>query len=148
MIGLLELLYGTQKDLTKEQSEYIRQIFGSVNSLREHSLERSPRLFGANFPVVLIINDIIDFNKISGGSVEVARNTFILQDLVEELVTLFSESMSKDGVEFEVDISGIGRSAFGEGTRLMLLGDDAKIRRIVVNMLSNVGYAHNWGLPF
>ena len=88
--------------------------------------------------IVLVINDIIDFSKISAGSVEVIRNTFILQDMVTELVTLFSESMAKDGVEFDVDISGIDKSAFGDGSRLMLLGDDAKIRRIVINMLSNV----------
>jgi hypothetical protein len=35
IIGLLELLYGTRKDLNEEQLSYIRQTFGSLNSLRE-----------------------------------------------------------------------------------------------------------------
>ncbi|KAI5817187.1 hypothetical protein BZA77DRAFT_367265 [Pyronema omphalodes] len=119
MVGLLELLYATRKDLNPQQLNYIRQIFGSVNSL------------------LLVINDVIDFNKIIAGDVAIVRRTFILQDLVEELETLFTESMAKEGVEFVVDASGIDRSAFGDGSRLMLLGDDGKIRRIVINMLSN-----------
>jgi K+-sensing histidine kinase KdpD len=86
---------------------------------------------------VLVIQDIIDFNKITAGEVGIARNAFVLQDLVDELETLFSESMAKEGVEFEVDTSGIDKSAFGDGSRLMLLGDDSKIRRIAINMLSN-----------
>ncbi|KAF8248261.1 hypothetical protein K440DRAFT_642724 [Wilcoxina mikolae CBS 423.85] len=119
MIGLLELLYGTRKDFNPEQLNYIRQIFGSVNSL------------------LLVINDVIDFNKIVTGEVSIVRNMFILQDLVEELETLFTESMAKQGVHFGVDVAGIDKSAFGDGSRLLLLGDDGKIRRIAINILSN-----------
>lgn len=92
---------------------------------------------------MLVINDVIDFNKIVAGDVAIVRKTFILQDLVEELEILFTESMAKEGVEFVVDTSGIDRSAFGDGTRLMLLGDDGKIRRIVINMLSNVSTTYS-----
>ncbi|KAF8524788.1 hypothetical protein BDD12DRAFT_870961 [Trichophaea hybrida] len=119
IIGLLELLYGTRKDLKPEQLNYIRQIFGSVNSL------------------LFVINNVIDFNKIVTGEVSIARNIFILQDLVEELETLFAESMAKQGVHFEVDAVGINKSAFGDGSRLLLLGDDGKIRQIAINILSN-----------
>lgn len=68
----------------------------------------------------------------------VARNTFILQDLVEELRVLFSGSMGSKIVDFEVDTTRIDKSAFGNGDRLLLLGDDVKIRRIAINLLSNV----------
>ncbi|KAA8908817.1 hypothetical protein FN846DRAFT_918415 [Sphaerosporella brunnea] len=119
IIGLLELLYGTNKDLNEEQLGYIRQIFGSLNSL------------------LLVIQDITDFNRITAGEVVIARNAFVLQDMVDEIKTLFSESMSKEGIEFEVNTSGIDKSAFGDGTRFILIGDDSKIRRIAVNMLSN-----------
>ena len=87
---------------------------------------------------MLVINGVIDFSNIVAGEVAIVRNMFILQDLVEELETLFSESMTKEGVNFEVDIATIDKSAFGDGSRLLLLGDDDKIRRIVINMLSNV----------
>ena len=85
-----------------------------------------------------MINDIIDYNRVVIDDVSTIRNAFILQDLVEELETLFSESMGKECVDFEVDMSGINRSAFGDGTRLVLHGDGSKIRRIAINMLSNV----------
>jgi signal transduction histidine kinase len=84
------------------------------------------------------MNDIFDYNKIQQTDVSVSRNTFILQDLVGELETLFSGSMSKEGVKFVVDTSGVDKSAFGDGSKLVLLGDDRKIRRIAINMLSNV----------
>jgi hypothetical protein len=37
IIGLLELLYGTREYLNHEQMEYIRQTFGSINSLCQHA---------------------------------------------------------------------------------------------------------------
>ena len=89
-------------------------------------------------PPVLVIQDVIDFNNITAGNASIVRKAFVLQDLVEELETLFRESMAKEGVEFHVDTTGIDKSAFEDGSRLMLLGDDSKIRRIAINMLSNV----------
>lgn len=87
-----------------------------------------------------MVNDIIDFNRIESGNVPVARGTFILQDLVEELQTLFSGSMDHKGVEFEVQTDKIDRSAFGDGTRLVIVGDEQKIKRSCINLLSNVCY--------
>lgn len=87
---------------------------------------------------MLVVNDIIDFNKIESGDMAVTRNAFILQDLVEDIQTLFLGSMGSKGLEFEVDTSMIDKSAFGSGDRLLLLGDDVKMRRIAINLLSNV----------
>jgi signal transduction histidine kinase len=86
---------------------------------------------------VVVVNDIIDFQRLEAGDMRVDRNTFVLQDIVMELVTLFRSSLKKDGVEFDVEMS-IDRSAFGDGSRLLLLGDDSKIRRIAINLLLNV----------
>jgi hypothetical protein len=36
ILGLLELLYGTRDKLNEEQVDYIRQIFGTLNSQREY----------------------------------------------------------------------------------------------------------------
>ncbi|KAL7270752.1 hypothetical protein RUND412_006527 [Rhizina undulata] len=117
IIGLLELLHDV--GVNSEQKPLIRQIFSSVNSL------------------LLVVNDLIDFNKIEAGELRVDKKPFVLQELVEDIRTLFTESMSKDGVEFEIETSGIIKSAFEDGKRLFLRADDGKIRRVLINMLSN-----------
>lgn len=89
---------------------------------------------------MLVVNDIIDFNRIEGGDIKVSRSTFILQDLIQELEILFSGSMAHKGVTFEVDISNVDQSAFGDGSRLVLVGDDEKIKRSAINLLSNVSF--------
>jgi signal transduction histidine kinase len=91
--------------------------------------------------LVLVINDLIDFNKIESNDIKVDQNVFVLQHLVEDLETLFRNSMAKEGVEFKVDDTEVIYSAFGDGTQLLLKGDDAKIRRVVINLLSNVCWA-------
>lgn len=98
--------------------------------------------------LVLVVNNIVDFNKIESGDTPAVRSTFVLQDIVEELRTLFSGSMGTKDVAFEVDTSLIDKSAFGSGDRLLLLGDDAKIRKIAINLLSNVSFGSAEGLTF
>lgn len=86
-----------------------------------------------------MINDLIDFNKIEADDLKADENVFVLQDLVEDIKTLFTQNMAKENVEFLVDTTRVITSAFGDGTKLLLKGDDSKIRRVVINLLSNVG---------
>lgn len=89
--------------------------------------------------LVLVINDLIDFNKIEANDLEVDENIFVLQHLVEDVETLFTQNMAKENVEFLVDMTRVTTSAFEDGTKLLLKGDDSKIRRVIINLLSNVG---------
>lgn len=86
-----------------------------------------------------MINDLIDFNKIEADDLKVDENIFFLQDLVEDIKTLFTQNMAKENVEFLVDMTRVITGTFGDGTKLLLKGDDGKIRRVVINLLSNVG---------
>lgn len=88
--------------------------------------------------LVLVINDLIDFNKIEANDLKADENTFVLQHLVEEIKTLFTQNMAKENVKFLVDMSRVTTSAFEDGTKLLLKGDDGKIRRVIINLLSNV----------
>lgn len=89
--------------------------------------------------LVLVINDLIDFNKIEANDLKIDENIFVLQHLVEDVETLFTQNMAKENVEFFVDMTRVTTSAFEDGTKLLLKGDDSKIRRVVINLLSNVG---------
>lgn len=89
--------------------------------------------------LVLVINDLIDFNKIEANDLKVDENIFVLQHLVEDVETLFTQNMAKENVEFLVDMTQVTTSAFEDGTKLLLKGDHSKIRRVVINLLSNVG---------
>lgn len=138
-MALLELLYEIQAG--KEQRALVRDIFSGVNTLRTlfGTIPFLPSLYtDVSGPIVLVINDLIDFNKIEAGDLKVDQNIFVLQHLVGDIETLFRESMAKEDVDFLVNTTNIIPSAFGDGTKLLLKGDDGKIRRIVINLLSNV----------
>lgn len=89
--------------------------------------------------LVLVINDLIDFNKIEANDLKADENIFVLQHLVEDVKTLFTQNMAKENVEFLVDMTQVTASAFEDGKNLLLKGDDGKIRRVIINLLSNVG---------
>ncbi|KAI5805090.1 histidine kinase-like ATPase [Geopyxis carbonaria] len=119
MVGLLEMLYETD-GLNDAQKRHIEGVFGSVNSL------------------MLVINDVIDFRSIENGEAKVENSAFVLQDLVRELESIFKGiSAAHKGVGFEVDATGIKTSVPEEQKRLVLVGDDTKMKRIAVNILSN-----------
>lgn len=87
---------------------------------------------------VLVVNDIVNFTQIQQNTLSVSRGAFVLQDLIDDIKVLFEKSMAKEGISFKTDFTAIGNSAFGDGKRMLLLGDDAKIRKILINLLSNV----------
>jgi signal transduction histidine kinase len=89
--------------------------------------------------LVFFINDLIDFNKIEANDLKTEQNIFVLQHLVEDIETLFRQSVMGENVELLVDMTKVIKSAFGDGTQLLLKGDDGKIRRIIINLLLNVG---------
>lgn len=90
--------------------------------------------------LVFAINDLIDFNGIEAKNLKTEKNIFVLQHLVEDVETLFRQSMAKENIEFLVDMTKVPAiSVFGDGTQLLLKGDDGKIRRIIINLLLNVG---------
>ena len=76
-----------------------------------------------------IINDVLDFSKIEAGKVELDSTDFDLQTVLEEATELVSSAaMAKDiGLSFAID----------PFAPLDLVGDQGRLRQILLNLLSN-----------
>lgn len=77
-----------------------------------------------------IINDVLDMSKISSGKLSVAKEPFILQQLLEHIVALYSLRCESKKQTFDVHI-------IGDVYEDILIGDLMRVQQILLNLLSN-----------
>jgi signal transduction histidine kinase len=104
---LLQRMFG---ELNEKQDEYLNDIYASGQHL------------------LSLINDILDLSKIEAGRMELAPAPFHLPSALENAVTLVKERAARHGIALELDID----PRLGE-----VVGDERKIKQILLNLLSN-----------
>ncbi|MGO9454591.1 MAG: PAS domain S-box protein [Candidatus Binataceae bacterium] len=109
IIGMAELLQLT--DLNKEQRE------------RADIIESSGRL------LMTIVNDVLDFSKLSAGRVVLEKISFDLHDLVKATVDPFAEVASAKGIDLVLHLDG--------KLPQRVNGDPNRLRQILNNLISN-----------
>ncbi|MDR1965752.1 MAG: transporter substrate-binding domain-containing protein, partial [Synergistaceae bacterium] len=82
---------------------------------------------GAN--LLGIINDILDFSKIESGKMEIIPAEYTFASLIDDVITTVRMRLAEKSVNFATDIDSAlpGR----------LIGDEARIRQVLLNLLSN-----------
>ena len=76
-----------------------------------------------------LISDILDFSKIESGKLELVRDRFDLKGMLGDVVNLTKFRCDQKGHEFIVDIT--------KNIPRFIIGDELRIRQILVNILSN-----------
>ncbi|RMG58635.1 MAG: response regulator, partial [Bacteroidetes bacterium] len=109
VIGMTDLLMETEPD--PEQMEYILTIRNSGESL------------------LTIINEILDFSKIEAGKIELEAIDFSLRDLIEEIMTFFSQKAGEKGLELLYHLEA--------GCPEYIIGDPVRLRQILINLINN-----------
>ena len=109
VIGMTGLLLETS--LTGEQQEFADTIRSSGKTLLE------------------LINEILDFSKIESGRLEIVRAPFDLRECAEDAIDLVAPQAAEKGLELVLDVDAPSGSAWK--------GDEARIRQVVVNLLTN-----------
>ncbi|MGE5848620.1 MAG: GAF domain-containing protein, partial [Candidatus Methylomirabilota bacterium] len=104
---LLERMFG---ELNEKQAEYLQDVLTSGSHL------------------LSLINDILDLSKIEAGRMELLLTPFDLPLALENAVTLVRERATRHRVALEVAIE----ERLGD-----FVGDERKIRQILLNLLSN-----------
>jgi GAF domain-containing protein/anti-sigma regulatory factor (Ser/Thr protein kinase) len=104
---LLQRMFG---DLNDKQEEYLKDIYASGQHL------------------LSLINDILDLSKIEAGRMELAPAPFNLPGAVDNAVTLVKERAARHGITLQLDVD----PRLGE-----LVGDERKIKQVLLNLLSN-----------
>jgi two-component system sensor histidine kinase/response regulator len=115
IIGLSHLALKTS--LTPKQRDYVQKVHAS-----------GQHLLG-------LVNDILDFSKIEAGKLQVEREEFDLDKLMEHVSGLVTEKAGAKGLELVCDI--------GAEVPRRLLGDQLRVRQILINYANNaVKFTH------
>ncbi|EJF06541.1 PAS domain S-box [Thiovulum sp. ES] len=109
IIGLTELVLDTE--LTNEQREYLQKAKLSSNALLN------------------VINDILDYSKIEAGKLDIVKQKFELDELLENITNLFSLLANNKGLEFLFFIE--------KDFHFDLIGDSLRITQILTNLIGN-----------
>jgi signal transduction histidine kinase len=104
---LLQRMFG---ELSDKQDEYLKDIYASGQHL------------------LSLINDILDLSKIEAGRMELAPAPFHLPGALEGAVTLVRERAARHGIALHLDLD----PRLGE-----LVGDERKVKQVLLNLLSN-----------
>jgi PAS domain S-box-containing protein len=83
----------------------------------------------ASASLLLVVNDILDFSKIEEGKLELCPAAFSLAALVEDSISIVRGAASKSELEFKVSLD--------RDIPPRLLGDDGRLRQILLNLLNN-----------
>ncbi|MGD0694031.1 MAG: response regulator [Terriglobia bacterium] len=109
VIGMTELALDTE--LNSEQREYLEIVRSSADSL------------------LTVVNDILDFSKIEAGKLELEPIEFDPRDNFGDTATALALRAHQKGLELVVDIAS--------NVPETLIGDPARLRQILVNLLGN-----------
>jgi signal transduction histidine kinase len=117
VIGFADLLVDT--DLTPEQLDYVETVRSSGHWL------------------LTVFNDILDFSKIEAGQLDLAAAPFDLVRLIDEVLEGFAAKSAEKGLSLEVKRA--------PDTPLYVVGDAARIRQILANLVGNAVKFTNQG---
>lgn len=109
LLGMAELLAETKLD--EKQAEYVR-VF---------------RRAGDN--LLSVINEILDFSKVEAGKIELENVVFDLEKVVTEAVEIACVRARAKGLEVS--------SRIQPGVPVGLIGDPARLRQVLLNLLGN-----------
>jgi len=109
ILGMTELALDTE--LTAEQSEYLRTVQLSADSL------------------LTVINDILDFSKIEAGKMDLESISFNLRECLELTLKTLAHRTGVKGLELIFD--------FHPDVPEEVRGDAGRIRQIVLNLVGN-----------
>jgi signal transduction histidine kinase len=103
----------------------IQQMFGALNEKQDEYLKD---IYASGQHLLSLINDILDLSKIEAGRMELTPAPFHLPSAMDNAVTLVKERAARHGITLELDLD----PRLGE-----LVGDERKVKQVLLNLLSN-----------
>jgi signal transduction histidine kinase len=103
----------------------IQRMFGELNDKQDEYLKD---IYASGQHLLSLINDILDLSKIEAGRMELASAPFHLPGALENAVTLVRERAARHGIALDLDLD----PRLGE-----LVGDERKVKQVLLNLLSN-----------
>jgi signal transduction histidine kinase len=107
-------------------SEVLQErLFGELN---EKQTEYTDDILTSGRHLLSLINEILDLSKVEAGRMELELATFDLPLAIDNARTFVRERATKHGITLDVDVDEL----LGD-----YVGDERKIKQILLNLLSN-----------
>ncbi|MCR5674730.1 MAG: DegV family EDD domain-containing protein [Lachnospiraceae bacterium] len=91
--------------------------------------ENAANIRSAGRMLLHLVNDILDMSKIESGEMEIVPVEYDVGDMLSDIVGMVWLSAREKGLEFHVDVD--------PALPARLIGDEVRIRQIVINVLNN-----------
>jgi signal transduction histidine kinase len=101
------------------------RLFGELN---EKQAEYTEDILSSGRHLLSLINEILDLSKVEAGRMELELNTFDLPLAIDNARTFVRERAAKHGIGLDVTVD----ERLGD-----FVGDERKIKQILLNLLSN-----------
>jgi signal transduction histidine kinase len=103
----------------------LQRMFGELNAKQDEYLKD---IYASGQHLLSLINDILDLSKVEAGRMELAPAPFHLPSALDNAVTLVKERATRHGITLDQAIDpGLGE----------LVGDERKVKQVLLNVLSN-----------
>jgi signal transduction histidine kinase len=103
----------------------LKRMFGPLNEKQDEYLQD---VLSSGRHLLSLINDILDLSKVEAGRMELDLAAFNLPLALDNALTLVRERAMRHGIRLELAVgAGVGD----------LVGDERKIKQILLNLLSN-----------
>jgi len=109
ILGMVRLLL--ESKLSPEQNDFVLALQKSGETM------------------MALLNDILDFEKIESGNMELEYLDFNLPQLVKDVVTLMSGHAAEKEIELKADID--------DNCPVYVLGDPTRLRQVLLNLVNN-----------
>ncbi len=106
-------------------SEVLERMFGEINPKQTEYLQD---ILSSGRHLLSLINDILDLSKIEAGRMELSLANFHLPLALDNAITLIKERAARHGIGLDISVD----PALGE-----FVGDERKIKQVLLNLLSN-----------
>jgi PAS domain S-box-containing protein len=105
------------------------QLLERDPSLTPTQLERVKTILRAGDHLLTLVNQVLDMSVIEAGRVDIQRELVLTEDLVDSVLEMFQNRAVRTRIWL--------RSELGAGVPRAFLGDEGKIRQILVNLVGN-----------
>jgi signal transduction histidine kinase/CheY-like chemotaxis protein len=121
-------------NMSHELRTPLNGIIGASNLLlqEDHLANQKPHLDILKFSsehMMMLINDILDYNKIEAGKLELAESPLNIKEFVQNVASQFAGQIKTKGLEFKTDID--------DRLDMEFVTDETRLNQVLSNLLSN-----------